>query len=66
MHDIEVFADTQYANILQLLWPIIDTDIYVYFFPTLNWRDYQVSFVVEFTFSIMHTLIMLACWQMQA
>ncbi len=58
-----IFADIQYANILQFIWPIIDTDtdIYVYFFPTPNCRDHQVSSVVELTYSIiMHTLNMWA------
>ncbi len=67
MHDFGFFADIQYADNLQLIWPIIDTDIYVYFLPTPNCRDHQVSSVVEFTYGIiMHTLTVLACRQMQA
>ncbi len=58
--------DFFHVNILQLIWPIIDTDTYVYFFPTPNCRD-QVSFVVEFTYSsIMHALTVLPHQQMQA
>ncbi len=54
---MDFFANIQYANILQLIWQIINihTDIYVYFFPKPNCRDYQVSSVVEFT----HCIIML-------
>ncbi len=69
MHDIGYFADIRYADILQLIWPTIDTDtdIYVYFFPTPNHRDHRVSFEVEFTYSIIiHSLTVLARWQMQA
>ncbi len=68
MHDtiLLFFADIQYADILQLIWLIIDTDIYVYLFPTPNCRDHQVSSVVKFTYSIiMHTLTMLTHQQMQ-
>ncbi len=46
MHDNGFFAD-----ILQLIWLIINTDMYVYFILTVNYRD-QVSSVVEFTNSI--------------
>ncbi len=63
MHNNRLFADIQYADILQLIWPIFDTDtdMYVYFFPTPNRRDRQVSSVVEFTCSIvLHTLTVLA------
>ncbi len=51
-------ADTLYADIAHLVWPIIDTDtdIYVHFFSTPYCRDDQVSSVVEFTYNIMHTL----------
>ncbi len=67
MHNIGFFADIRYADILHLIWPIIDTDIYVYFFPTLSCRDHQVSAVVEFTYSIiMQTITLLAGRQMQA
>ncbi len=70
MHDIGFCADIQYANILQYIWPIIDTntDVYVYFFIyfTPNGRDRQVSSVVEFTDNILQTLNVLACSQMQA
>ncbi len=50
MHDIGFFADIQYANILQLIWPVIDTnnDTYVKFSLTPNCRDHQVPSVVEF------------------
>ncbi len=68
MRDIGFFASVKYADILQLIWQIIDTDthIYVYFFSTPNCRDHQVSSVVEFTCSIiMQTLTMSACRQMQ-
>ncbi len=62
---LDFSADIRYADILQLLWPIIDTNIYVYFFPTC--RDHRVSSVMEFTHNIvMHTLTVLARWQMQA
>ncbi len=42
MHNIGFFADIRYADVLQLIWPIIDTDtnMYVYFFPTPNCRDH--------------------------
>ncbi len=30
---LDFFANIQYADILQLIWPENDTDIYVYFFP---------------------------------
>ncbi len=70
---LDFFADIPYANILQLIWPwsiiivYTDTNIYVYFLPTLNCRDHEVSSVVEFPYSIiMHTLTVLACQQMQA
>ncbi len=44
-----------------------DTDTDIYFFPTPNSRDHQVSSVVEFIHSIiMHSLTMLALQQMQA
>ncbi len=69
MHDIGFFAYIWYADILQLIWPIIntDTDIYVCFFPTPNCRDHKFFSVVEFTYSIfMQTLTMLAHQQMQA
>ncbi len=33
MHDIGFVADIQYADILQPIWPIINTNKYVYFFP---------------------------------
>ncbi len=33
MQDTEFFANIRYANILQLMWLIIDTNMYVYFFP---------------------------------
>ncbi len=33
IHNIGFFVAIQNANILQLIRPIIDTDIYVYFFP---------------------------------
>ncbi len=69
MHDIGFFADFQYANILQLIWLISDTDtnVYVYFFSTSNCRDHQVSSVVELTYSpTMHTLTVLAHRRMQA
>ncbi len=60
MHDIEIFANIRCADILQLIWLIVDTDtnIYAYFcFATPNCRNQQVSSVVEFTYSIMmHTL----------
>ncbi len=54
------FCQYPVCQYLKLIWPIIDTDtnIYVYFFPTPNCRDHQVSSVVEFTYSIiMHSLI---------
>ncbi len=37
MHDIRFFADVRYVGILQLIWPITDTDAdkYVYFSPNL-------------------------------
>ncbi len=63
MHDVRFYADIRYVNNLQLIWPIIniDTGIDVYFFPTPNCRDHQVSSMVEFTWSIiMHTYIVLA------
>ncbi len=67
MHDVGFFVIIQYADILQLIWPIINTDIYVYVFPTPKCRDDQTSSVVEFTYSIiMQTLTMLAHRQMQA
>ncbi len=34
MHDIGFFTNIQYANILQLISPTIDTDIHVNFLPT--------------------------------
>ncbi len=54
MHGIGFFADSQYADILQLIWPVINTNtyIYVYFSPTPNCRDHQVSSVVN-----LHTVI---------
>ncbi len=66
--DIGFFADIQNADILQLIWPIIDTDTDIcIFFPTPKCRDHQVSSVVEFTYSIiMQTLTVMACQQMQA
>ncbi len=54
---------------MQLNWPTTDTDtdIYVYFFLTTNCSDHQLSFIVEFTYSIiMDNLTVSACWQMQA
>ncbi len=51
MHDTGFFADIRYVDILQLNWPMMDTDRYVYFFPTPNCRDPQVSSVVKFTYS---------------
>ncbi len=56
MHDIGIFAEIQYANILGLIWSIIATDIHVYFFPTPNCREHQVSFVVEFKYSVVMLL----------
>ncbi len=37
MHNVGFFAAIQYADILLLIWPLIDTstDKYVYFFPHL-------------------------------
>ncbi len=49
MHDIGFFAGIQCADILQLIWLIIntDTDIHIcLFFPTTNCGDHQVSSVV--------------------
>ncbi len=69
MHNIGFFSKMRYADNLQLVWSIIDTgaDIYVYVFPTSDCRDHQVSFIVEFTHCIiMHTIIVLFCWQVQA
>ncbi len=44
-----------------------NTDMPVYFFPTPNCGDHQVTSVVEFTYRIiMHTLNVLAHCQMQA
>ncbi len=65
MHDIGLNADIRYADILQLIWPIIDiyTHIYVYFFLTPNCRALQVSSVVDI---VMQTLNVLARQQMQA
>ncbi len=64
MHDIWLFADIWYDGIFQLIWPIINTDMYI-FFPTPNPKDHQVSSIVEFTHSIiMHTLTVLAHQQM--
>ncbi len=60
MQDTGFFADIWYANILHLLWLVIDTDadISVYLFPTPDGRDCQVSPVVECTYSvIMHTTV---------
>ncbi len=66
MHNIRLFADIRHADTLQLIWPINDTNIYVYFFLTPNCRDLQVSSVVEFTYSIiMQTLTVMARRQMQ-
>ncbi len=61
MQDTGFFADIQ-CDILQLIWPIIDTDtdICVYFLPTPNCR---VTFTVSI---IMHALTMLAHRQTQA
>ncbi len=33
MHDTGSFVDIQYADISHLIWPITDTDIYMYIFP---------------------------------
>ncbi len=63
MHDIGFFADIQYADILQLIWLIIDTYImYMYIFSPPNCRDHQVSSVVELTYGIIivHILNVLA------
>ncbi len=53
MHDIGIFANIQYANILQLIWPIIDTDtnVYVYFFPTPICRDHRSGISVQFYYT---------------
>ncbi len=50
-HGIGFFADIQNADILQFIWPIINTDtnIFVYFSPHLIakiWTDSDVSFCV--------------------
>ncbi len=70
MHDIGLLFDIPYADILQLIWPIIDTgtDIYIYMLSlTHNCRDHHVSSVVEFTYSIIiQTLTVLPRQQMQA
>ncbi len=53
---LDFFSDIQYAEILQLIWPIIKISTDVYFFLSPTHRDHQVSSVVEFTYShIMHT-----------
>ncbi len=45
---IGFFADMQYIDIsLRLIWPIINTDIHVDFFPTPTRRDHQVSSAVN-------------------
>ncbi len=63
MHDIRFFANIPHADILKLIWPKFDIDI----FAASNCRDRQVSSVVEYTKSVlMGTLILLAQWQMQA
>ncbi len=70
MHGIGFFADNRYADILQLIWPISDRDDDIhmdFFFTTPNCRGGRVSSAVEFTYGIiMHTLTVLARWQMQA
>ncbi len=50
MHNIGFFPDIQYADILQLIWWIIDRDTStcIYILPTPNCRAHQVSPVVEF------------------
>ncbi len=50
-----IFRDERYADILQLIWPIINTftNIYVYFFPTPIHKDHQVSSVVN-----LHTVLL--------
>ncbi len=53
MHDMGFFANIQYADILQLIWPIINTDIFVYF----NCRDAQVSSTVN-----LHTVLLCRLW----
>ncbi len=62
MHDIAYFVKIRYANILQLIWLIIDTnnDLCACFFPTPHCRDHQVSSAMEFTYSIIMQL--LPCW----
>ncbi len=68
MDDIGFFANIWYANILQLIWPIIDpdTDIYMYIVSPhliaeiksiLQWYTYNI---------IMHTFTVLVHQQMQA
>ncbi len=66
VQDKDQIKSNQYAYILQLIWPIIDTDTDIcIFFSTPNCRDHQVSSVVELTYSIIvHTLTVLACRQM--
>ncbi len=69
MHNVGFFADILYADILQLIWPLINAHrygIYVYMF-SLHLIAEIISSVVEFTYSIiMQTLTFVACWQMQA
>ncbi len=54
MHGTGFFADIRYADILQLIWPIlIPMPVYIkHFFPIPNCRDHEVSSVVEYTYSI--------------
>ncbi len=63
MHDTGFFADIRLADILQLLWLIINTNTNIYkcFFPAPNCIDHQVFSVSIIT----HTLTILARRQMQ-
>ncbi len=60
MHDIGFFAHIRYADILQLIWPIINIDIYVYFFPTPNCRDRHISSEVNLQTVLLCRLLL--CW----
>ncbi len=62
MHNIGFFADIRYDNILQLIWPIIDTDadIYVNFSPHLFAEI--IKSLLEWNLHAVLLFKLLLCW----